>query len=1100
MGEHKMISAVASSSNSFPVVCSKSYDVFLSFRGEDTRRNFTSHLYEALRQKEVKTYIDYRLEKGDEISPSLTKAIEDSHVSVVIFSENYASSKWCLTELTKILECKQDHGQIVIPVFYNIDPSHVRRQAGSYKQAFAKYGEEPDYNKWKSALTKVANLAGWDSRNRTESEFLKDIVTDVLEKLTPRYPNQHKRLVGIEENYEQIESLLNIGSSEVRTLGIWGMGGIGKTTLATALYDKLSYEFEGRCFLTNVSEKSDKLGILRDELLSKLLENKNHVFDNFDMSRLRRKKVFIVLDDVATSEQLEKLIVEYDFLGPGSRVIVTTRNKQILSLVDIIYQVQELSSHHSLQLFCLTVFGENQSKDGYEDLSTSAISYCKGIPLALKVLGANLRKKSKVVWECELRKLRVIPNKEIYNVLKLTYDGLDCFQKDIFLDIACFFKGWARDRVTSILEACDLFAASGIEALLDKALITISDHHHIKMHDLIQEMAWEIVREESIKDLGRQSRLWKHEDVHDVLKYRRGTDFVEGMILDLEKLAGDLYLTSDSFARMSNMRFLKIHRWKWGRKFSLYLPNGLESLSYKLRYLEWEGFCLKSLPSNFCAEQLVELHMWDSKLKKLWDGVQNLANLKTIELDNSQDLFEIPDLSMAEKLERISLFGCESLHQLHPSILSLPKLTCLFLTGCTKIERLNVHSKSLRVLRLRGCSSLKEFSVTSEEMTHLDLSQTAIFALVSSMLSLPKLQYLYLGACKQIESLNVHLESLSVLTLTCCSSLKEFSVTAENLTLLELPNTPICALPSSIGHLLSIKELDLRGTDIERLPESIRNLSMLRILWLNECRKLVSLPELPPSLRELYLNDCWRLMSLPELPPLVKAVSAVNCISLETDITQGLVLQHMLQNHLPYVHKQNLHNPGGYFFFPGEHVNHECGLPATKSSINVPSLPKHHLWGYIFCIILSEGPVFDHQFLCSIHQDDKLVGCDKHRFIGCENLISDHVLFWYHNASKFSRTSEVNNSFSNMTFIFEFNGDEDTIKGCVVFPVYATPSGFNLVTSSSQEIFDNESQPRENGIGYGGSNNESEENQEQLFATKRRKTTRDNAPVTTSSV
>jgi len=231
--------------------------------------------------------------------------------------------------------------------------------------------------------------------------------------------------------------------------------------------------------------------------------------------------VFVVLDDVGTSEQLEKLILEYDFLGPGSKVIVTTRNKQILSLVDEIYEVEELSSYHSLQLFCLTISGEKQPKDGYEDLSKRAILYCKGIPLALKVLGATLRKKSKVVWECELRKLQKLPNIEIHNVLKLSYDCLDRSQKDIFLDIVCFFKGWERDRVTNILEACDFFAASGIESLLDKSLITISNYNHIKMHDLIQEMGWEIVHQESIKDLGRRSRLWKHEEVRDVLKYNK---------------------------------------------------------------------------------------------------------------------------------------------------------------------------------------------------------------------------------------------------------------------------------------------------------------------------------------------------------------------------------------------------------------------------------------------------------------------------------------------------------------------------------------------------------------------------------------------------
>lgn len=118
-----------------------------------------------MNEEKVQTYIDDQLEKGDEISPALIKAIEDSHVSIVVFSKNYASSKWCLVELIKILDCKKDRGQIVIPVFYEIDPSDVRKQTGSYEQAFAKHEGEPSCNKWKTALTEAAGLAGFDSRN-----------------------------------------------------------------------------------------------------------------------------------------------------------------------------------------------------------------------------------------------------------------------------------------------------------------------------------------------------------------------------------------------------------------------------------------------------------------------------------------------------------------------------------------------------------------------------------------------------------------------------------------------------------------------------------------------------------------------------------------------------------------------------------------------------------------------------------------------------------------------------------------------------------------------------------------------------------------------
>ncbi|KAL5540118.1 hypothetical protein UlMin_044267 [Ulmus minor] len=130
-------SASASTSTSF-LPCSSSvprwkYDVFISFRGEDTRKTFTSYLHTALRRENIETYIDEEgLERGDEISPALMRAIEESMISVVVFSENYANSSWCLDELVHILRCKREYGRQVVPVFYKVDPSDVRNQRGSY--------------------------------------------------------------------------------------------------------------------------------------------------------------------------------------------------------------------------------------------------------------------------------------------------------------------------------------------------------------------------------------------------------------------------------------------------------------------------------------------------------------------------------------------------------------------------------------------------------------------------------------------------------------------------------------------------------------------------------------------------------------------------------------------------------------------------------------------------------------------------------------------------------------------------------------------------------------------------------------------------------
>ncbi|RXH97760.1 hypothetical protein DVH24_010085 [Malus domestica] len=156
---------------------SRKYDVFISFRGEDTRNTFTSHLHGALLQKKIETYIDYRLVRGSEIAPALLEAIEKSTLSLVIFSQNYASSTWCLDELAHILNCRETVDQMVIPIFYDISPSDVRKQQGTYADAFAqleiRFKDSIDkVHKWRAALVTVANLSGFDYSNKTGIEYL----------------------------------------------------------------------------------------------------------------------------------------------------------------------------------------------------------------------------------------------------------------------------------------------------------------------------------------------------------------------------------------------------------------------------------------------------------------------------------------------------------------------------------------------------------------------------------------------------------------------------------------------------------------------------------------------------------------------------------------------------------------------------------------------------------------------------------------------------------------------------------------------------------------------------------------------------------------
>ncbi|KAJ4705120.1 Disease resistance protein (TIR-NBS-LRR class) [Melia azedarach] len=534
---HPPLSSASSPSLFTNTIFKIEYDVFLSFRGADTRDNFISHLYSALNRKQVKTFIDNKLITGDEISPSLLNAIKQSIISIVIFSESYASSRWCLQELVKILKCKKKYGQIVIPIFYHVDPSDVRNQNGNFGIAFSKLEERFKENlhklrEWRIALREAANLLGFDSRViRPESELIERIVEDVVKRLNNNIRiDLDKNLVGMESHIKEVYSSLNYTSRDVNTLGIWGIGGIGKTTIAREVFNQVSSYYEGFCFMENVREEVEKIGglaHLRWKLLS-LLNDKNVKMDipniNFDFRRLCRKKILIVFDDVTSPEQVKSLIGSFEWFMRGSLIIVTTRDKQVLKLCGVrtIYEMKELVDTDALKLFSRHAFNCDDPEIGYEELSYKVMQYCQGLPLALKVLGGVLFGKSKEEWESAISKLKGVANKDIHKVLKISYDNLDREEKNIFLDVSCFFKGESEYVVTQFLDACGFSTRTGITSLVDKGLIAILKDNTVTMHSLLQEMGKEIVRQESDDDLGKRSRLWNHMDIYEVLKYNMG--------------------------------------------------------------------------------------------------------------------------------------------------------------------------------------------------------------------------------------------------------------------------------------------------------------------------------------------------------------------------------------------------------------------------------------------------------------------------------------------------------------------------------------------------------------------------------------------------
>lgn len=359
---------------------------------------------------------------------------------------------------------------------------------------------------------------------RSESELVEKIVGDIIKKLNNMAPHiAFEGLVGVHQPIQQIESLLDIGSDDVRIIGIWGLAGIGKTTLAHAIFDKLVHHFEAHFFLENVREKWGKCREeCRNKFYSDLLEETNAVsWSTYDKVRLSRKRVLIVLDDVNDQEQLEYFVGSHKYLvGSGSRIIVTSRDRQSFgNRVSAVYKVEGLEYDEAHQLFCLNAFKRSSLVPHSKELLERVVNYAEVIPLAIKVLASLFSSKSKEQWGSLLAQQKASPNKKIQNILQISYDGLDENQQNIFLDIACFFKGCDRYYVQGVLDGCGFFADIGIQDLVDKSLITISYDNKLCMHDLIQQMGWEIIRLQSPKEPGKRSRLFMAQDIYHVLKY-----------------------------------------------------------------------------------------------------------------------------------------------------------------------------------------------------------------------------------------------------------------------------------------------------------------------------------------------------------------------------------------------------------------------------------------------------------------------------------------------------------------------------------------------------------------------------------------------------
>eukprot|EP01018_Ginkgo_biloba_P005503 Gb_23306 [translate_table: standard] len=621
-------------STKIPFKKEKRYHVFLSFRGPDVRTTLVDHLYHSLTAAGIHTFLDSEeLEKGQDIGTSLEDAIFHSDILIPIFSTRYAESSWCLKELCLMCSSKNK----IIPLFYNVKPSDVRyTEKGVYAVAFHKHQDRYNVNtvnQWKEALKEVSDLSGWslEATSGYQGKLVKQVVMEVLKTLDIMCLDVASHPVGLEKRKHDLIKLLKVDPSpdgSVLTVGIYGMGGLGKTTLSKALFNDIHSRFEASSFVSDVRATAQQFNGLRDlqrqilmDLTGQDIRLNNVAHGKSQMrSRLGSKCALVILDDVDDHKQLEAL-GRSDWFGGGSRIIVTTRNKHVLNVgqADEDYAMEGLEFEQALELFSWHAFLRVCPDMDFSDLSQRIVNACNGLPLSLEIIGAHLfdKKDYRECWDEALRRIKSLQDEDLYKTLKISYDGLNYEEQQIFLDIACFFLRhniYYRTKIYEMKSVIKLWKASGwnantaVKNLCLKSLIRVDEDDCFVMHDHLRDLGRRIVTEESVEKPGKRSRLWHSRDVCQVIRHKEGTSRVRGLLYsagDGDK-SSNVILSTESLAVMTNLQFLSLE--------GICIEGKMGELPPTLKWLKFDGCELRFLASEWNLEHLVFLQLTSSRI------------------------------------------------------------------------------------------------------------------------------------------------------------------------------------------------------------------------------------------------------------------------------------------------------------------------------------------------------------------------------------------------------------------------------------------------------------------------------------------------------
>ncbi|KAJ8572682.1 hypothetical protein K7X08_009193 [Anisodus acutangulus] len=761
---------------------------------------------------------------------------------------------------------------------------------------------------WSKALKQVADLGGMPLQNQAdghEAKFIENIIEVVVNKLRPRALHSAPYLIEINYRAEDIIFWLQDRSTTVGLYVLCGIGGIGKTAIAKFAYNTSARLFEGSSFLANINETAKQcngLVRLQKQVLYDIVGKKeriSNIYEGIIMIEdvLRYKQVLLVLDDVDEVDQIDTILGIRDWLNPASKIIITTRNESLLkpSVPHKVLKVEALNKMDSLKLFSWHAFGEDHPLEGYLELSKQMVLQCAGLPLALRVLGSALLGRRPEIWGSALEKLETIPDGHVVEKLQLSFDSLeDDHDRNIFLHIALFFLGMDRDDSVRILDGCGFHTIIGMQNLIDRNLLTISDLNKLDMHQLLRDMGRDIVRRESL-DPGKRSRLWNNKDSFRVLNDKTGTERIQGISLDMPMLMEDKSAKRFVTVNSSRRRFLKDHVANHAdHSVSLQQPSsGFYSwhpidtssgnLNYsigtdafmvmrnlrvlklndvnligcykefpkRLKWLSWRKCPLKSIPSDLSWEGLVSIDMRYSSLQQTWSGTEFLRFLRILNLSHSRELTRTPDFAGMPRLEKLFLKDCVKLVDIDESIGYLQEIALLNLKDCKSIRKLPRDIgklKSLKTLDISFCSSLEWLPMELNMINSLKVLRADGICL-NQML------------CTTNEWKPLKALFSSWISKQRISSEISWAFLPSSLVSLSLVSCRLSdgSFPKKFSNLPLLEELDLSENSISCLPEWVKSLPQLQSLSVKSCKMLKSLTEMPNSISELSIDSCLSL-------------------------------------------------------------------------------------------------------------------------------------------------------------------------------------------------------------------------------------------------